>query len=328
MRSAISVLRASMCRWPSSSEAVSGRSIDRSGSPRLIELVANGPAAMGAELLDACGACAPPLELIGSTFDAVFGPVFGGCENRNPTRPQSQERHAMTSSAASPGEITVPERVRARDLVLFAITSVALLATPWMLVSAGSEPVFYEDSQGHETEMPAWVGVLVYLIPLLAWSGLKVYHLLENPAVAVAGPDGIRLFGEVGGGLYARKDEPVVDLPWDEVERVVLWRIRRKWLGFIPTWESRVGVEKTTDWYGVTVKKPNAKQRQSRAARLDGSPIRLGAMLKSRSVRLGPHGAKAIAAATARFAPRVEVIDERTFGKPERIDPKHDRKSY
>ncbi|MCC3765058.1 hypothetical protein K3N28_18525 [Glycomyces sp. TRM65418] len=231
---------------------------------------------------------------------------------------------------AHAAEVTVSERVRPQDLILFAITAVAVVATPWMLMSAGSEPVFYRDSRGVDTEAPAWMGVLVYLVPLLGWSGIKAFYLLKSPTAAVIGPDGVRLFDEGVGGLYLRHDEPNVNLPWDEVSRVVLWRRRRKWLGFIPVWESRVGVEKTTDWYGVTQREPSAKQRQSRETRPDGSPVRLGAMLYARSIRLGSHGARAIATATARFAPGVEVVDERFFGKPQVIEPepKRGRKSY
>lgn len=236
----------------------------------------------------------------------------------------------MTPPAAGPGEVTVTERVRARDLVLFAITAVAIVAAPWMLMSAGSEPVPYENSQGADAEAPAWVGVLVFLVPLLGWSGIKAYYLLKHPAAAIVGPDGIRLFDEGGGGLYLRHDEPHVRLAWDEVERVVLWRLRRKSLGFIPAWESQVGVEKPNDWYAVSQREPTEKQRESPEARPDGSPVRLGAMLNARSVRLGPHGAKAIATAAARFAPHVEVADERRFGKPKSIEPdaKRDKKTY
>ncbi|MCD0445740.1 hypothetical protein LO763_19205 [Glycomyces sp. A-F 0318] len=234
----------------------------------------------------------------------------------------------MTSHAAH--ETAVVERVRPRDLVLFAVTAALLVALPWMLVSAGSEPVSYRDSQGMDAEAPAWVGVLVLFVPLLGWSGLKAFHLLRGPAAAVVGPGGIKLFPEAVGGLYLRDEEPDVDLPWDEVERVVLWRIRRKWLWFVPVWESRVGVEKTTDWYGVSQREPTAKQRRSREARPDGSPVRLGAMLNARSVRLAPRGARAIAAAAARFAPGVAVVDERFFGRPQVVEvrPGRDRRRY
>jgi hypothetical protein len=236
----------------------------------------------------------------------------------------------MTSPAAHASAVTVTERVRARDLVLFAITALVVAALPWMLVSAGSEPVSYQDSQGQDTDMPAWLGVLILLAPLLGWSGIKVYHLLKNQAAAVIGPSGIRLYIEGFGGMYLRQENPIVDVPWDEVARVVVWRLRQKSLGFIPVWESWIGVEKTTDWHEVSQKEPTEKQRQSAEARPNGSPVRLSSMLYSRSVRLGPHGAKAIATATARFAPRVEVVDERVFGKSPVIEPdaKRDKKTY
>jgi len=228
------------------------------------------------------------------------------------------------------GEVVVTERVRPRDLVLFTITAAAVIATPWMMISAGTEMVSYRDSNGADNEAPAWMGPLIFVLPLLVWSWLKLRHLVRRPVAATAGPGGIRLFAEDGGGMYARHDKPDVDLPWEEVERVVVWRIHGKWLGFIPVWEARVGVEKTTDWYGVSQKEPNAKQRQSREVRPDGTPVRLGAMLNSRSIRLASRGAVQIAAATARFAPGIEVVDERFFGAPRAVKPKakRDRKTY
>jgi hypothetical protein len=228
------------------------------------------------------------------------------------------------SNAREP-EIIVAERVRPRDMVLFAITLAALAVAPWAIASAGSEPVSYQNSSGSDSEAPAWLGVLVPLVPLAIWSGLKAYCLLRRPAAAIASPGGIRLYSEDVAGMYARHTEPDVDLPWEEVARIVVWRIRTKVLWLIPAWEARIGVEKTTDRYGVTQREATEEQLQSRESRPDGSPIRLGAMLNSRSVRLSPRGAVPIAAAAARFAPRVEVVDERCFGKPATIKSKPSR---
>jgi hypothetical protein len=221
--------------------------------------------------------------------------------------------------------VTVAERVRPRDVVLFAITVALLAAAPWMMISAGTEPVEYRDANGLESRAPAWLGVLVPLVPLLCWSGFKAHHLLRRPTAAAVGPEGVRLYSEGIAGGYMRLEEPDVDLPWEEVDRVVVWRLRVKLLWLIPAWESRVGVEKTTDWYGVTQREPTERQRRSRGARRDGSPVRLGAMLHSRSVRLSPRGAVRIATAAARFAPRVKVVDERVFGRSDRISPKSSR---
>jgi hypothetical protein len=234
-----------------------------------------------------------------------------------------------TPESTTDHEVAVAERVRPRDLVLFAVTAAAIVATPWVLTSAGSDPIAYRDSRGLDTEAPAWTGVLVYLVPFLAWSGMKAFHLLRRPAAAIVAPNRIRLFPEIAG-LYMRAETPRVDLPWDEVERIVVWRIRRRWLWCIPGWESRVGVERTTDWYEVAQREPTKKQQASRDVRRDGSPVRLGAMLNARSVRLAPRGAATIAAAAARFAPGVQVVDERFPGKPRVIlpEPEPKRRSY
>lgn len=58
-------------------------------------------------------------------------------------------------------EITVAERVRPRDVLLFAITLAALAAAPWAMMSAGSDLVTYQNSSGTDSEAPAWMGVLV-----------------------------------------------------------------------------------------------------------------------------------------------------------------------
>lgn len=225
-------------------------------------------------------------------------------------------------SKAREHEVAVAERVRPRDVVLFAITIAALAAAPWAMSSAGSEPVTYQDSSGSDSEAPAWMGILVPLVPLVIWSGLKAYHLLRRPAAAIVGPNGIRLFSEDFTGMYMRHGEPDVDLPWEEVSRVVVWRMPTKVLWLFPAWESRIGVEKTTDWFGVTQREPTEQQLESKEARPDGTPVRLGAMLNSRSVRLSPSGALPIATAAARFAPGVKVVDERRFGKRMIINPK------
>ncbi|MCH7230536.1 hypothetical protein L0U85_06665 [Glycomyces sp. L485] len=222
-------------------------------------------------------------------------------------------------------EVAVADRLRTRDLVLFAIAVAALVAAPWMMIGAGSDPVSYRDASGFEKETPAWMGVPILLAPLLGWSGIKAYHLLRRPAAAIVGPDGIRLYPEGLHGLYMRMTVPVVDLPWGEVEQVVLWRLRRKLLWLFPAWESHVGVEKTTEWYEVSQREPTERQRQSREVRPNGSPVRLGSMLKSRSVRLSPRAAVQIAEAAARFAPRVKVVDERYHGRSELIEPNPSR---
>src|SRR5690606_13979211 len=109
----------------------------------------------------------------------------------------------MTASSRS--QITVHERVRPEDLVLFAASIALVIALPWMLVSAGSEPVEYRDHRsGGGMTAPAWVGVLTFVVPFLVWPGMKAWNLFARPPAATVGPGGIRLYDDVGG-LYARK---------------------------------------------------------------------------------------------------------------------------
>ncbi|HEU5130393.1 MAG TPA: hypothetical protein VFU12_20610 [Glycomyces sp.] len=230
----------------------------------------------------------------------------------------------MTPDRTDDGpQVAVAERPRPFDLALFAVTAVVLAATPWMLVDAGTETARYRDHQtGRDLEGPAWMGVLVFVLPLLAWAGMKAYHLIARPAAAVLDRRGARLYPEAVGGLYMRSGTPRVDLPWDEIDRMVVWRLRKRWLGCIPGWESRVGVQKTDEWHEVSQREPTPKQRSSPASRRDGTPVRLGSMLKSRSVRLSPRAARRLASAAERFAPRVQVADERVPGESRTIEPK------
>ncbi|MQM24608.1 hypothetical protein [Glycomyces albidus] len=218
-------------------------------------------------------------------------------------------------------ETAVADRLRPHDLVLFAVAIALVAALPWMLASAGSEPVEYRDHQtGQDRTAPAWVGVLVFAVPLLAWSAMKAWNLFAGPAAATLGPGGLRLYEEVGG-LYLRRDVPDVDVPWSEVHRIVLWRRRIRWLGFVPGWTTQVGVEKTGDWYQVSRKEPTARELASREHRPDGSPIRLGSMLSARSVRLTPAAARRLAAAVAKYAPSVAFVDERIAGESRAVEP-------
>ncbi|MEU6860182.1 hypothetical protein AB0B28_15070 [Glycomyces sp. NPDC046736] len=217
--------------------------------------------------------------------------------------------------AGSRSQSAVHERIRPQDAVLFLVTAALLVALPWMLVSAGSEPVEYRDQRTlTDVTVPAWSGLLAFVIPFLVWPGMKAWYLLKKPAAAKLGPGGMRLFDDFSG-LYLRQGAKKVNLGWDEVRRVVLWRRRTLWLKCIPGWTSQVGVEKRDDWYEADLREPTAKDLNSREHRPDGSPIRLGCMLRSRSVRLSPAAFNHLAAEIARFAPQVEVVDERTFGK-------------
>lgn len=221
----------------------------------------------------------------------------------------------MTASSRS--ETAVRERPRIQDLVLFAFSIALLVALPWMLVSAGNEPVEYRDQRtATDTTAPAWIGVLWLVVPFLVWPGMKAWNLLAKHAAATLGPGGFRLYDDIGG-LYARKNAKKVNLPWSEVQRIVLWRKRTRWLWLIPGWTTRVGVEKPGDWYEVSRREPTAKQRDDPGHRPDGSPIRLGSMLNSRSVRLSPAAFKDLAKAVSRYAPQVETADERRFGRGE-----------
>lgn len=227
----------------------------------------------------------------------------------------------MAESATDPTAIAVPDRVRLGDLLWFATAAVLIAVTPWMFISSAGETAEYRTEQGSYAETPVAFPLAIFLLIVLAWAGTKAYFLLRRPVVARIGSEGVRLFPEGVRGLRRRQDTPAVDVPWNEVRRLILWDRSEKLLFFIPGKRTQLGVEKINDAYSVVQKEPTEQQRQSRDHRDNGSPVRLGSMLLSRSVEFPPRGAKAVATAVAAFAPNVQVLDERRFGKPQVVEP-------
>ncbi|GAA2286545.1 hypothetical protein GCM10009853_047110 [Glycomyces scopariae] len=218
-------------------------------------------------------------------------------------------------------ESAVSDTLRAHDLVIIVLAVALLAVLPWLLASAGSEPADYRDHRtGRDMTAPAWVGVLVFALPFIVWAAMKAWNRAAKPVAATVGPGGVRLFPEIGG-LYLRGETPAVDLPWSEVRRLVLWRRRKRWLGFLPGRETRVGVERTDDWYQVSRRDPTPKELASLDHRKDGSPVRLGSMLHTRSVKLTPKAARRLAKSVARYAMGIDFTDERTLGKAHPVEP-------
>ncbi|THV41271.1 hypothetical protein [Glycomyces buryatensis] len=222
-------------------------------------------------------------------------------------------------------EIVVADRVRLGDLLWFAAAAAGVVATPWILIDSSDETVEYRDANGFEGETVAVIPLAALLFLTFAWVATKAYHLLRGPAAGRFGPDGVRLYPEGIRSLRIREDTPAAEAPWDEVKRLVLWHRREKLLFFIPGWRTQLGLEKTIDYYAITAKEPTEKQRTSADHRKDGSPVRLGHMLLSRSVEFHPRGARSVADAVAAFAPHIEVVDERRHGVSRVIEPQSGR---
>lgn len=231
----------------------------------------------------------------------------------------------MTRSSTPPAETTVTERVRTGDLVWFAITAALVAATPWMLMDASGDTVEYRDSRGMWQEGPAEAGLLFLVAVVVLPVGLKAFNLLRGPVAVGMDEKGIRLFADAGWGMHLRKDAPAVDVPWGEVERLVVWRRSGKLLGFIPVRTTMLGVEKSSNWYEVSRREPSERQRRSDGHRKNGVPVRLGHMMLAQSVRLSGRAAEDVATGAARFAPSVEVVDERSAGERQAIVPKAER---
>ncbi|GAB3649395.1 hypothetical protein [Glycomyces tarimensis] len=232
----------------------------------------------------------------------------------------------MTAQDRRPNdEITIADRIRLGDLLWFTTAAALVAATPWMFMDSAEETVVYRSSGGVDTETSVPLTLAFFLLIVVAWTAAKAFYLLRGPVVAKIDAEGLRLFSEGIRLLHVRRDTPSVDLPWNEVQRLIVWRQQTRILGLFPGWRTRLGVEKTGDYYTVSQKEPSAKERASKEHRENGSPVRLSQTLLSRSVGLSPLCLRAVAEAVADFAPDIEVVDERRRGKTHVIKPRRSR---
>jgi hypothetical protein len=215
-------------------------------------------------------------------------------------------------------EVVIGDRAHLNDLLWFAAALVVIAAIPAIWVEASGETIEWRDENFIDRESPGWLVFPAFFAAVLFWPALKAYFLLRGPAAARLDRERLLLYPDAspgfGAALHLRAGAPTVDVPWDKVDRVVIWRLRRRWLGVVPGWEPQVGVLLVDGWYEVAQREPTKRQRESREHRKNGAPVRLPAMLKQRSVRLHAGAARKIADAVAEVAPQVAVVDERRPG--------------
>lgn len=215
----------------------------------------------------------------------------------------------MSDEAAA---ITVRDRVRAPGWFGLALGIATLVVTPPAMIAAGSDTVYaWNDvTMAYDRETWAWAGPLYIGTAAFGFSVLLVICLLRRPKVLLADSSGIRLHGK--GNARAK---------WEELDRVVVWRRRVRRFGLVPGWRPQVGLVRDTERTRGFQRSAGAKHWGPRDLRDNGVPEWLPGGIQKHSARLSHRRTPEVAAAVARFAPHLRVVDERFPGRSEPVSP-------
>lgn len=209
-------------------------------------------------------------------------------------------------------------RLRDRPHWRDAVTTLPALAVIVVTVAA-----FLDGVPIDEPEM-----VLVMILVLGSLPLLNGYFLLRGAIVAELDADGVRLYRPAMRFLHRRRESPEFDLPWAEVQRFVLWHrtAARRDFAYSVTMlgvESRTPLDergKATVAGLVNEPDPETLGVFGGGDPRDGLPFHIPDSTIGRSVVFSASGARELAAAVARFAPKVPVIDARKAGQSRRIE--------
>ena len=222
---------------------------------------------------------------------------------------------------ARSGEVAIADRFGAFDVAALVLALALLAAAPFLIADVAGETIEYRRGLRDETS-PGWIAGPVVIVLGLVWPAWRLIPLMSRMTAVRMDAERLRLYAEIpAGGNFRTHPDARVNIPWDEVDRLVVWRLRVKRFGFVPGWRPQLGVVRTVDQYGITQREPSKRQRLSEDARKDGVPVRLGHMMKARSVKLSPARAGKVAEAVRRLAPHVAVVDEREAGRSPKIEP-------
>lgn len=214
----------------------------------------------------------------------------------------------------APDEVVVNDRVVPSAWVCLGISLAILAASPFLLAASGTGETewLYRNVGGYlvEREGPAWVATLCGLIALIGTPALYAGLMLRRLAAVRVDAERILLHG---------KGKP--QAKWDELDRVVLWRRRVRRLGFIPGWKPQVGLVRDSE-RNRNFEHTAAGREWSRSdLRGNGVPEWLPGGIQKQSRRLSARSGPELAAAVARFAPRVRVVDQTAPGRARTVEP-------
>jgi hypothetical protein len=159
--------------------------------------------------------------------------------------------------------------------------------------------VWVNENEAYAWQPPLYIGLSLFGYPLV-----RTMLLFRPLPAARLDAAGIMLLG--GTKVRAK---------WSEVDRIVLWRKRVKRPG-VDTWTSQVGIVRRSERTDNFRRSAQAKQWTTADLRENGVPAWLPGGIHKSSVRLVPARAEELAVAVARFAPGVQVVDEREPNDP------------
>lgn len=208
-------------------------------------------------------------------------------------------------------QVTIKNPIEPASWVWAGIGLVIAIVTALLVAAAGGETIMIRDryvwtseSEGYAWQPPLYIGLFLFGYPLV--HTLLLFRPLPAARLDAAG---ITLLGG-----------PKVRAKWPEVDRIVLWRKRVKRFGIV-TWTSQIGIVRRSERTDNFLRSAQAKQWTAADLRENGVPAWLPGGIHKSSVRLVPARAEALAAAVARFAPDIQVVDEREPNHPKPVTP-------
>ncbi|SDE53673.1 hypothetical protein [Glycomyces harbinensis] len=179
--------------------------------------------------------------------------------------------------------VIVKEWMRPGDLLwlaaglalIGAVVLVQMQVPPGDQVRIGADSAFPKFADTNRTPMQ------LPMIAALGWVAAKFGSHLKSPLSARIDADGIKLYADSKYGIRMKIGAPKAEAPWSAIKCVVVRRRRSRVLKVLPVWSTVLSFER-----------PSGK-RYGHGASV--SPWSLGK----------------VAAGVARFAPQVEVVDDR-----------------
>ncbi|GAA4913697.1 hypothetical protein [Stackebrandtia albiflava] len=209
-----------------------------------------------------------------------------------------------------------PDRVVIRDRIplsawLWAAAGIVIVGvTVLAMIAAGGDDVMVRDRYAvWERETWAWTVPLYAGVAAVGYPLVFVIFRFRRLIALVCDRDGIVL-----------RDRSRRRVRWTEIDRLVVWRRRTRRLG-VPGWAPQVGVVLAGDRARNFQREAAGRTWSAADLRPNGVPEWLPGGIQKHSVRLSPARAKDLAAAVARYAPSVPVIDARDPGGGERVAP-------
>ncbi|PRY57317.1 hypothetical protein [Glycomyces artemisiae] len=205
-------------------------------------------------------------------------------------------------------QVTIRNPIERASWAWAGIGLVIAVGTVLWMIAAGGETIMVRDRYVwmSETEAYAWQPPLYLGLALLGYPLVRSLMLLRPLPAARLDPAGITLL-----------DGAKVRAKWAEVDRIVLWRQRAKRFG-VESWAPRIGIVRRSERTDNFRKAAEARHWTAADLRDNGVPAWLPGGIHKCSARLHPARAGALAAAVARFAPDLQVVDER---EPDRRAP-------